>query len=461
MPSPPPQAFDALAAWDRALAARPRDAGLMCGKASVLQSLARTAEAAALFAAADAAEPGHLQAGVGLAMIALETGDLAAAGGHAARLAALHGPQPPVAWLAGRVAMARGEPAAAEAHLAPLADDPALSPEQRADVLLLRGEALDALGRTAEAFASAVRGKSILQALNTARAASREGEVEKLRRLKAWFEAADPADWAAAPQGADDGPGPVFPDPVFLVGFPRSGTTLLEQLLAGHPDVSALEEAPTLAEPYAEYMTDSKGLARLAALSPEAAAAGRARYWRTVRELGGEPGRVFLDKAPAGTLYLPLVAKLFPRAKVLFAVRDPRDVVLSCLRHNFQMNAMTFCFTALDHAAACYDACMGLAEVYRRVLPLDLTEARHEALVADLPGELARLAAFLGLEVTPGMADIAATAARRTVRTPSARQVRAGLNTAGLGRWRAYAHELAPVMGALAPWVRRYGYAEA
>jgi hypothetical protein len=66
------------------------------------------------------------------------------------------------------------------------------------------------------------------------------------------------------------------------------------------------------------------------------------------------------------------VAKLFPNAKVLFAVRDPRDVVLSCFRNNFQLNAMTYAFTDLGEAAACYDACMAMAEVYCRVLPLGL-----------------------------------------------------------------------------------------
>jgi len=243
------------------------------------------------------------------------------------------------------------------------------------------------------------------------------------------------------------------------MGFPRSGTTLLEQVLAGHPDVVALEEAPTFAEAYAEFMTGDDDLRRLAHLSETDAAAWRERYWSVVREHGAEPaGRVFLDKAPAGTLYLPLVAKLFPEAKVLFAVRDPRDVVLSCFRNNFQLNAMTYAFTDLAQTAACYDACMTMAEVYRRVLTLDLREVRHEPLVEDFDGELAAIAAFLGIEVTPSMADIAGTSASRIVRTPSAAQVRAGLNRRGLARWRAYEGELAPVLPALKPWVERWGY---
>ncbi|HEX7759035.1 MAG TPA: sulfotransferase, partial [Caulobacteraceae bacterium] len=293
----------------------------------------------------------------------------------------------------------------------------------------------------------------------------REGEVAKLCRLGAWFAAADPDPWRSAPAT-----GPVADEAAshaFLFGFPRSGTTLLEQALAGHSGVVALEEAPTLAEPYAEFMTSAEGLERLARLSDAEAAHWRARYWAEVKAQGAAaPGRLFpdclfLDKAPAGTLTMPLVAKLFPNAKVLFALRDPRDVVLSCLRNNFQLNAMTYAFTTLEGTAACYDACMALAGAYAAILPLEVMPVRHEALVADFEGELDAIAGFLGLDLEPAMLDVAATAAGRSVRTPSAAQVRAGVNTAGVGRWRAYAAELAPVTAVLDPWVERFGYGEA
>ena len=349
-----------------------------------------------------------------------------------------------------------GQPAVALARLTPLLARPTLRPEQRADALLLRGLAEDALERVGDAFASAAEGKAIQRALFAQRAAGREGEAAKLRRLAAWFDRADPADWRGARLQARPGDPRVH---IFLVGFPRSGTTLLEQVLAGRPDVVALEEAPTFADAYAEFMTQDADLARLARLSEADAAAWRARYWSVVREQGAEPaGRIFLDKAPAATLYLPLVAKLFPDAKVLFAVRDPRDVVLSSFRNNFQLNAMTYAFTDLGEAAACYDACMAMAQVYRRVLPLDLHEVRHEALVENFDVALAGIAGFLGIAVTPQMADIAGTSARRTVRTPSAVQVREGLNSKGLARWRAYEKQLAAVLPILAPWVERFGY---
>ena len=319
------------------------------------------------------------------------------------------------------------------------------------------GEALDGLGRPAEAFQAFSRGKGALRAFYAERAAGRESEVGKLQRLAAWFRAADPTPWRAASVGASAGPG--VRAHAFLVGFPRSGTTLLEQALAGHPDLVALEEAPTLAEAYDSFLATPAGLTRLAALTPAEAEHWRGVYWRVVAEHGAEvAGKVFLDKAPAGTLYLPLVAKLFPEAKVLFAVREPRDVVLSCFRQSFQINALTYAFTDLVETARCYAAAMELAAVYREVLPLQPIEVRYEQLVDDFEGELGRIAGSLGLALTPAMLDVAATAGRRVVRTPSAPQVRAGLNRQGLGRWRAYAAELAPVMPILAPWITWLGY---
>ena len=446
----------ALEAWDKALALAPSDPAILAGKAGTLRGLNQGEAARALYRQALAATPGQFEAAFGLVQLALEAGDHEEAEAISARLLVAHPDHPGAAFLAARVAVDAGQHAVALARLGPLLARPSLAPEQRADALLLRSIAEDGLGRATEAFASAAQGKAIQRSLFAQRAAGREDEISKLRRLGAWFGRANAAAWQGSPVRRL----PEEPSAhIFLVGFPRSGTTLLEQVLAGHPDVLALEEAPTFADAYAEFMTDDAGLERLAKLSEADQAIWRARYWSMVRREGAEPaGKVFLDKAPAGTLYLPLIAKLFPDAKVLFAVRDPRDVVLSCFRNNFQLNAMTYAFTDLGQTAACYDACMGMAKVYRRVLTLDLREVRHEALVENFERELAAIAAFLGIEVTPGMADIAGTSAARIVRTPSAAQVRVGLNRRGLARWRAYEDELEPVMPVLAPWAERWGY---
>jgi Tfp pilus assembly protein PilF len=448
----------AVAAWDSALAIDPLAAAALGGKAKALQALGRPREAADLFERALVADPQDFEAHFGLAMLAIEAGDLASAQAAIERLTKIHPDQPGTLWLTARIAAARGQLPQARRAVERLLAKPGQGEEARAEALLLKSQIFDRLSLPARAFAAAVEAKAIQKRLFAHRAAGREGETQKLRRLAAWFQTAARADWRAPEPSAEPA---AAAGHIFLVGFPRSGTTLIEQALAGHPDVITLEEAPTMAASYAEFLQSSEGLQRLAHLTPDEARIWRDRYWQAVRAFGGEPtGRVFVDKAPAGTANLPIVAKLFPRAKVLFAVRDPRDVTLSCLLNAFQMNALTYAFTTLDETAACYGACMSLADAYRGVLDLELREVRYETLVEDFEAELAAIAGFVGLDFHPAMFDVTATARRRSVRTPSADQVRQGVNRQGVGRWRAYGAELAPVMPSLAPWIERFGYSD-
>jgi tetratricopeptide (TPR) repeat protein len=444
----------AAEAWGRVLALDPRSVAGLCGLAQASAALGRTDEAASLFDRALALDPGSFDAGFGLALLAFNAGDL---GRAEVLIGGLGEDRPGVLWLAARINAARGDLEQARSMIERLLRRPDLGAESRAEALLLRAQVLDRQGLARPAFAAASEGKAIQRRLFAARAAAHEGEIQKFRRLAAWFSAADNNAWAQAPvEAASDVAGHVF-----LVGFPRSGTTLLEQALAGHPGVIALEEAPTLAKHYHAFLKSADGLERLARISAPEADVWRARYWDVVRAHGVQPaGRVFLDKAPAETLSLPVIGKLFPTAKILFAVRDPRDVVVSCFLNGFQMNAMTYAFTSLADTAACYAACMELAQVYRWRLTLDLREVRYQALIDDFTGELADICAFIDLEFEPAMADVAATAARRVVRTPSAAHVRSGVDRRGLARWPAYAAELAPILPVLEPWVDALGYAE-
>lgn len=446
----------ALASWDAAIVRAPGSAEVLCAKAAVHRSLAQPDAATALYDRALLLDPASTTVALGRIGLYLDAGQSAEA---AAVLATITGPDRArldVRWTAARLALATGDLAAARDDAAALVETPGLNDAQQSEALLLLGEILDGLDDPAAAFAAAASGKALAHRLYAELAASRESEAAKSARLGAWWGAAPVAAWTGAPRTTAI-PGEAAAH-VFLIGFPRSGTTLLEQILAGHPDVVALEEAPTLADHYAEFLADDDGCGRLTALTAAEADHWRAHYWATVANAVDVEGKTFVDKAPAGTLTLPLVARLFPDARILFALRDPRDVVLSCFRNAFQMNAMTYAFTSLDATAECYDAVMAMAAAYRARSPLPLIEVRHEALVDDLDAEVARVTAFLGLASHPAMADFAATAARRDVRTPSARQVRAGINRRGVGRWRAYAAELAPVLPHLDRWVEVFGY---
>jgi hypothetical protein len=246
---------------------------------------------------------------------------------------------------------------------------------------------------------------------------------------------------------------------VFLVGFPRSGTTLLELVLASHPDVVTLEERPLLEPAENEFLVSPASFQRLLDAGDDLLDPFRDLYWRQVADRGlAVAGKVFVDKLPLGSVLIPLIARLFPSARILFAERDPRDVVLSCFRRGFKLNPSMYQFVSLEGAARFYDAVMSVADRYRRLVPDRVHAVRYETLVTDFEGEVRAICEFAGLAWNESVNDFAQTARSRTIRTPSAPQVRKGLYTSGAGQWRRYARHLAPVRPILAPWVEALGY---
>jgi hypothetical protein len=182
-------------------------------------------------------------------------------------------------------------------------------------------------------------------------------------------------------------------------------------------------------------------------------------YWKHVREEWTAPTRrVFVDKMPLNAVSLGLIAKLFPNAKILLAVRDPRDVVLSCFRRRFGMTQHMYELLTLRDAAVYYDAVMTLVKRVRDKTALRLFEARHETLVSDFSGETGRLCAFLGIAPNAEMEQFAVKSQQRHINTPSAAQVARGLTSQGLNQWRNYTQSLAEVKPLLTPWVSHFGY---
>jgi hypothetical protein len=245
----------------------------------------------------------------------------------------------------------------------------------------------------------------------------------------------------------------------FLVGFPRSGTTLLEQVLETHPDVVTLDERPVLIDAETEFLTQAGGVRRLAGVVSEMLAPFRGAYWKRVGEFGVDPtGKVFIDKHPLSTMRLPLISKVFPGAKIIFAVRDPRDVVFSCFRRSFNMNAAMYEFNSIEGAARFYDAIMSAGQVYLEKLPFQAHQLRYERLVEDFDGTARAACDFLGIEWTEGLRDFARTAQSGRIATPSSAQVTRGLYAEGVGQWRNYAFALEPALPILKPWIEKFGY---
>jgi len=445
---------EAVEAFDAALAVAP-DARLHFGRAMALEDLSELDAARAGFEQVLKLNPAQSEALSRLAVLAVQRGDAPGARDLATRALAID-PRDPAARIAlANAALQEKDLTTAELQVSALVQDPGLGPVNRAIALGLAGDILDARDRTDEAFAAYAASKALQRDGFSPQMVGFESVQAREWRLADYFRRADTAAWQGARPQAD------APSHVFLVGFPRSGTTLLEQVLASHPDVATMQERTCLMDSAAAFFGCDADLDRLAALSDAELQPWREAYWKRVAETEPVLSKpVFVDKMPLNAVFLPLIAKLFPRAKILLALRDPRDVVLSCFRRRFAMNAGMVEFTALDASAAYYVAVMSLVQVYREKLPLDILEARHEKLIADFDGETRRLCDFLGLAFHDDMRGFAVRARAQNIDTPSGAQLARGLSQAGVAQWRRYQQQLQPVLPMLAPFVARFAYPE-
>ncbi|HEX8580414.1 MAG TPA: sulfotransferase [Allosphingosinicella sp.] len=247
------------------------------------------------------------------------------------------------------------------------------------------------------------------------------------------------------------------PAPVFIVGFPRSGTTLLDTLLMNLPQLHVMEELPVLRAVEVALGHPE----RLAGLSAEEAQALRALYFETVDKVSpGAADRTIVDKFPLHMAQMPLIHRLFPDAKVVLVERHPCDAVLSCFMSNFTLNEGMRSFTDLEEAARTYDAVFDSWSRATELLPIQVHRIRYERMVEDLEREMRPLLDFLELPWDPQVLDNRRSAAKRDhIRTASYSQVTEPIYRRAAGRWERYRTHLEPVLPILKPWAERMNYA--
>lgn len=444
----------ALDAARDAIAAAPRSAEAHYLAGFAAENLGDLSTARAAYETAAALAPRMADAVARLAALAARRGDWPEARSRATRALALAPGHAAAQFALVMADMADGRFAAAETRARRIAGDTAFLPQIRANALNFLGDALDRQERTDEAFEAYTQSNAALKSLHRAQFEHPDvpSGLGTARRLLAEFEALGSRDWTAPNASRPPAEGHVF-----VLGFPRSGTTLLAEILAGHPGAHVCDERNLLGEALRHFTGRPGGLRALAEADSGALDPWRERYWTRARA-EGFGGGLLVDKSPFHTLHLPLIAKLFPHAKVLFALRDPRDVVFACFRRLFALNPFLYECLTLGGTAALYDAVMRLGEAYRASVPLDLLDIRNEGLIADPDAELARLCGFLGIAPNSSMTDFAQRANRRAIASPQSAGLASGVSAAGSGQWRRYAKHLEPIMPVVERWVDRFGY---
>ena len=250
-----------------------------------------------------------------------------------------------------------------------------------------------------------------------------------------------------------------------LASFPRSGTTLLEQVLDSHPGLVSSDEREAFGRDIfpAIWRTEKTPLPTVEALHSaplERLAAQRQRYIAYMEGALNEPigDRIHLDKNPTLTLLIPGMVRLFPETKLLIALRDPRDVVLSCFMQYLPLNTNSVCFLTLERTARRYAHDMGIWRRFREIACTPWLEVRYEACVTQLEREARRALAFLGLPWDPQVLQYRERLKSKAVASPTYEAVSQPLYTSAIGRWKNYRKYLEPCLHILQPSLDAFGY---
>lgn len=254
---------------------------------------------------------------------------------------------------------------------------------------------------------------------------------------------------------------PASASPVFVVGFPRSGTTMLEQMLDAHPGLRSMDEQ-TFVQRVIErmgrfglrYPTD------LGLLDAAQCDILRETYWSCVAKLVDlQPGQRLVDKNPLTMLRLPLLRRVFPNSRIIFVVRHPCDVLLSCYMQHFSEPAFTVLCSTIGRLAQGYIRATQFWWNQVEVLDAPVHEWRYESALEDFDGEVRRLADYLGLDDASPLHDFSAHArAKGYISTPSYTQVVKPLYKSSRGRWHRYHNFFEPVLPVLEPALKHWNY---
>jgi tetratricopeptide (TPR) repeat protein len=354
-----------------------------------------------------------------------------------------------------------GEVAAAEARWRRLIDGKA-PPGVVADSFYELASLYDQAGRFDEAFEALLHAKQIFSQA----AAPQKDDAKSIARIsRRTWSALTPEHfqrWSAAASEL----APLEGKLALLTSHPRSGTTLLEQVLDSHPQSISADELQILPElvyvPLGRTAAADESVpVALDRASTQAVDGVRQAYWGAMEGALREPiaDRLLLDKNPEMTMLLPVVARAFPEMKILFALRDPRDVVVSCFFQRLPLNAVSVHYLTLEGTVKKYAATMRAWLKIRTMLRNPWIEVRYEDTVGDLERQARRVLEFLGLPWDEAVLEYHRRALKKHVHSPTYEAVTKPIYTSSIGRWRHYEAQLAPCLERLQPYVQEFGYA--
>lgn len=315
------------------------------------------------------------------------------------------------------------------------------------------GQCLEGQGEWDEAFSAFTESNQILQQHHAgARPDPRSPHgLQTIARIQAWLKQNPIAEWRT-PVEYETG------SLVFLVGFPRSGTTLLDRMLSAHPEIEVLEEKSLFSRLHQDWSAAGT-LEALADVSAAQIADARDIYRQEMSRYRKQTGTsLVIDKLPLNLTYLFLINRLFPEAPIIYLQRHPLDVCLSCYFQAFELEASMAYFLNIQDTVQYYDAVMQVAALSLQQISNPLHRLKYEDLVTDAESQLKSILGFLALEWDGSMLDYRQQAGVDTSNTPSYQQVSQPLHSRSIGKWRHYSRQLEASQADLQPWIKHLEY---
>ncbi len=330
-------------------------------------------------------------------------------------------------------------------------DPQRLGPERLTPFYNLSGRNAEKQGDYDRAFAAFDTMNKATRALPAFDAVDREAYFKALRLRLDQLRRAPPCNKRP---DTDDGQ-----TPCFLIGFPRSGTTLLDTILRSHSKIGVFEEKPYVAQ-MAALLGQDIGIAGIEALDQAQIAGLRRHYFQMITPDADVPHPpVIIDKLPLNAFHAPLIHRVFPKAKFILALRHPLDSIISNFMQNFGLNPAMANMSDLPRIAQYYDLVMETWQLSQARYGLSVHQIRYEDLVSDLKGQITPLVGFLGLEWQENLVNYQSTAKDRgLINTPSYSQVIEPLYKDATDRWKNYADYLAPHRATVGKWIELFGY---
>jgi tetratricopeptide (TPR) repeat protein len=409
----------AIAVLREGLVIQPQNVGLLVQLASVLEFANQLDEASAVIEQADTMQPGDGR----------------------------------ITLLSGLISRRQGNLDLAEQRLR-LAIQQGLSNAEETEALNQLGLTLDANDKVDEAFVAFEESNTAMRRFVGEQRADGSVFLRDVAVIKEFFVEETVASLSeSVATDADD-------QPIFFVGFPRSGTTLMEQVLKSHPGLITTEERSPLSAVVREIRSSDggypQGLSKLTASDMDRL---RQLFRDVCRNTLGEfRDKKVVDKLPLNIVHLGLAKLLFPQAKIVVALRDPRDACLSCFMQKFEINTAMANFLDLRTTGMAYAAVMDLWLHYRTVLGGAWLEYRYEDLVGNFDETVREVLDFIGVGWHEDVEGYREAAQKRSIKTPSYRDVTAPVYDHALERWRRYEHKLTPILPLLDPFVEDFDY---